>query len=60
MLIYYWYKKGKSYYVLVKDFNTFMHNQILHHERKHFSGLLFKKCKTVKFKNYTRKIKSDF
>ena len=29
-------EEGKSQYVLIKDFNTFMYNQTLHHDRKHF------------------------
>ena len=29
-------KEGQLHYVLIKDFNTFMHNQTLHRDRKHF------------------------
>ena len=29
-------EKGKGRYVLIKDFNTFMYDHILHHEKKHF------------------------
>ena len=29
-------EEGKKYYVLIKDFNTFMHNHTLYCERKHF------------------------
>ena len=28
--------EGTSHYVLIKDFNRFMYNQILHRDRKHF------------------------
>ena len=28
--------KGTSHYVLIKDFNRFMYNQMLHRDRKHF------------------------
>ena len=29
-------EEGKRHYVLIKDFNTFMYDQTLHHEKKHF------------------------
>ena len=29
-------EKGKRHYVLLKDFNTFMYNHTLHHEKRHF------------------------
>ena len=29
-------KEGQSHYDFVKDFNTFMYNQTLHRDRKHF------------------------
>ena len=29
-------EEGKSHYVLIKNFNTFVHNQTLHGDRKHF------------------------
>ena len=29
-------EKGKRHYILIKDFNTLMHNHILHHRKKHF------------------------
>ena len=33
----FWTSEGeKKHYVLVKDFNTFMYDDTLHHARKHF------------------------
>ena len=29
-------EKDQCHYVLIKDFNTFIYNQTLHHDRKHF------------------------
>ena len=29
-------EEGKRHYVLIKDFNTFMYDHTLHHEKKHF------------------------
>ena len=29
-------EEGKIYYVLIKAFNTFMYDYLLHHGRKHF------------------------
>ena len=81
-------EENKVHYVFIKEFNTFMYNQTLHHGRKHFCRFclqsfntaqilerriddcfkingkkmvkMAKNWETVKFKNYTRKIKSPF
>ena len=78
-------EENKVHYVFIKEFNTFMYNQTLHHDRKHFCRFclqsfntaqilerriddcfkingkkmvkMAKNWETVKFKNYTRKIK---
>ena len=41
-------KDGKSHNALIEDFNTFMYNQILHHDKKYFSRYCFQSFTTAK------------
>ena len=35
-------EEGKRHYVLIKDFNTFMYNHTLHHEKNIFVVIVYK------------------
>ena len=44
-------EENQSHYVIIKDFNTFMNNETLHHDRKHCLLLLlqiFYYCKNIR------------
>ena len=41
-------ERSKRYYVLIKDFNTFMYDHTLHHGRKHFCCYYLQASITVK------------
>ena len=40
-------KEDKRYYVIIKDFDTFMYDHTLHQEIKHFFGCCFKASRTA-------------
>ena len=48
-------KGEKEHYVLIKDFNTFMYDYVLHRERKHFCRYCFQAFRTKeKLKYYIK------
>ena len=55
-------EENKKHYVLIKYFNTFMYDHVLHCGRKNFLVIVWKpkKRKYVGFKSYYKKIKSQF
>ena len=48
-------EEGKRHYVLIKDFNTFMHDYALNSERKHFCHYCLQAFSTEKTLKYHAK-----